>query len=328
MRDVRLLPKAHLHLHFEGSARPSTIIELAARAGVDYEPPTAFGSFAEFEAAYLAMVEFIRTPDDVVRICHEIVADEAMQGVAYTQPMFAPGFFSERFGMSDAEVFDVMRSALLEAATAHGIGIGFLLAGIWTLPIASTEAAAHFAAERADRNVIAFGLAGVEPVGGYGRWARACAIAREAGLLIVPHTGELGGPLTVASAVDYLRPDRIAHGLRASEEPELVARLANMAIACDICPTSNVKLGVFPSMPDVPLPQFLAAGVPVTLNSDDQLFFGSMISDEYAAMRDTFGLTDSELAAIAHTSADVSGAPAELTSRMHRDIDAWLATPA
>lgn len=328
MRDLCQLPKAHLHLHLEATARPETIVELAARQGVVYEPPTTFASFAEFDAAYKTMVDFITDPTDVVRICREIIADEAAQGVAYTQPMFAPRFYADRFGMSEEEAFALLRGAFRDAAAEHGIDVGFILAGIWTRPIETSEDAARFAAAHADQDVVAFGLAGVEPAGGYARWARACDIAREAGLLIVPHAGEFGGAGNVREAMDDLRADRIAHGVRAIEAPQLVARLASDSIACDICPTSNAVLGVFPTLGDVPVHTFLEAGVPFTLNTDDQLFFGKLLAEEYAVVQDTFGLSDAELAAIARTSVDVSGAPAATKARIHRDIDAWLAMPA
>lgn len=324
MRDVTTLPKAHLHLHFEATARPATIVELAARSGRDYDVPTAFRSFTEFNAAYAAVVELIREPDDVVRLCHEITADEAAQGVAYTQPMFAPGAYAERFAMSEAEVFDLMRAAFEEAAAAHGIEVGFIMAGIWTWPLEVTEAAARFAAERADAGVVGFGLAGVEPAGGYRRWARACDIAREAGLLIVPHAGEFGSASNVAEAVDILMADRIAHGVAAINDPTLVARLADAGIACDTCPTSNVVLGAYPSYAALPNAALLAAGVPITLNSDDQLFFGSHIANEYAIVRETFGLSDAEMAGIARASVDASGAPAATRTRIHRDINVWF----
>jgi adenosine deaminase len=122
--------------------------------------------------------------------------------------------------------------------------------------------------------------------------------------------------------------DRIAHGVRAAEDPTVLARLAERGIACDLCPTSNAVLGVAPGIAGLPLARFLGAGVPITLNTDDRLFFGSGVAAEYAAVRDAFGLSDAELAAIARTSADVSGAPAATVARIHHGIDAWLAAPA
>lgn len=325
MRDLVRLPKAHLHLHFTGSARPATIVELANRAGVDYRVPTTFSSFAEFEAAYQEVVGFVRQPEDVVRLCRELVEDEARQGVLYTQPMFIP---IPRFGMTAAEIFALMHAAFASAAVDRGIEIGFIIAAVWTWPLEMVEEWARFAAERTDEGVVGFGLCGIEPTGGYARWATASAIAREAGLLVIPHAGEFGGAGTVAAALDALAADRIHHGIHAVEDPAVMTHLAAEAIPCDLCPTSNVVLGVAPAISDLPVRQFLDAGVPITLNADDQLFFGHGAADEYAAVRDAFHLTDDELAAIARTSANVSGAPVAIRQRLLRGIDAWLAAPA
>jgi adenosine deaminase len=328
MRDLQTLPKAHLHLHFEASARPETIRDLAARSGVDYEVPTAFETFAAFNTAYDTIVSFITEPDDVARICREIVEDEAAQGVRYTEPMILPLTYCERFGMSEREVFDLMRDAFFAAGNDFGVEVGLMMAGIWTFSIESVEAAARFAAEQSDSGVVAFGLAGVEPQGGYERYLSACDIARDAGLAVIPHAGEFGGAGNVREAMDVLRGDRIAHGVRAIEDLEVVAKLADQQMVCDTAPSSNVILGVFPEMALVPIAHFLEAGVPFTLNSDDQLFFTNRVLDEYVVVRDTFGLSDSEIADIARTSATASNASAATKSRMLEEIDGWLSAPA
>ena len=326
MRDIYRLPKAHLHLHFEASARPSTIVELAARAGVSaYQVPTTFATFDLFNSAYDTIVSFITEPDDVARICREIVEDEAAQGVQYTEPMIRPATYCERFGMSESEVFDLMRDAFLAAGTEFGIGVGLMIAGIWTYPIELIEDAARFAADQSDRGVVAFGLAGVEPQGGYERYLRACDIARDAGLAVIPHAGEFGGPTNVRQAMEVLRGDRIAHGVRAIEDANLVLQLADRQMVCDTAPSSNVVLGVFTGMAQVPIAQFLEAGVPFTLNSDDQLFFTNRVAEEYVVVRDTFGLSDGEVAAIARTSANASRASQATKARMRTGIDNWLA---
>jgi adenosine deaminase len=326
VRDISRLPKAHLHLHFEASARPATIVELAARAGVAvYQVPTTFATFDLFNSAYDTIVGFITEPDDVVRICREIVEDEAIQGVHYTEPMIRPATYCERFGMSESEVFDLMRDAFLAAGAEFGVEVGLMIAGIWTFPIELIEEAAGFAADQSDRGVVAFGLAGVEPQGGYERYLRACDIARDAGLAVIPHAGEFGGPTNVRQAMDVLRGDRIAHGVRAIEDAELVLQLADRQMVCDTAPSSNVVLGVFPEMMQVPIAHFLEAGVPFTLNSDDQLFFTNRIVDEYVVVRDTFGLSDGEVSEIARTSVSASRASEVTKARMRTGIDDWLA---
>jgi len=157
-------------------------------------------------------------------------------------------------------------------------------------------------------------------------FARAAAIAREAGLLVTPHAGELCGPDSVVDALDHLGAHRIAHGIRASEDPEVLERLAAGDVACDVCVTSNVALGVVSDLASHPLPTLLEAGVPVTLGADDSLMFGSGLADEYAVARDAFALPDEQLAEIARTSVRVSGASTATKRRVVAEIDAWLAS--
>ena len=328
MRDVRALPKAHLHLHFEASARPSTIAEFAARSGIAYEVPTAFATFAEFNAAYHEMVSYITQPEDVARICREIVEDDAAQGALYTEPMMAPSFYCERFGMTELEVFDLMRDAFFEAGRACGVEVGLTIAGLWPNPIEKTEAAAHFAAQQSDQGVVAFNMCSTEPQAGHEQWLRTRDIIRDAGLKMVVHAGEFGPASTVDAAMNVLQVDRISHGVRAIEDPAVLAQLAERQLVCDVAPSSNVILGVFSAMNLVPIAHFLEAGVPFTLNADDELFFRSGVSEEYVVVRDTFGLSDLEVANIARTSAQASCASAETKARMLDGIDAWLSTPA
>jgi adenosine deaminase len=293
MSRARTLPKAHLHFHLEASARPDTITEFAARQEVAYAPPTTFRSFGEFNAAYAAMVEFIQTPEDLRRICREIVEDNSADGVRYIEPMMLPAFYTGRFGMSEHEVYTLLHDAFVEAGRAHNVDVGILLAGIWAFDLDITESAARFAAEHAGSGVVGFGLCGVEPQTSYAAWSEPCAIVRDAGLAVIPHAGEFGGPANVRGAIELLRGDRIAHGVRAVEDPETIALLTATGTVCDIAPTSNVVLGVFPDLRRVPVEQFLETGVRFTINDDDALFFGSRIGNEYTVVQQTFGLSDS-----------------------------------
>jgi adenosine deaminase len=324
MSRARTLPKAHLHFHLEASARPETITEFAARQGIAYSVPNRFSSFDEFNAAYAEMVEFIATPDDLRRICREIVEDNAADGVRYIEPMMLPAFYTGRFGMTEHEVFTLLRDAFVEAGQAHGVEVGILLAGIWAFDLEITERAARFAAEHAESGVVGFGLCGVEPQISYAAWSRPCDIVRDAGLTVIPHAGEFGGPANVRGAVELLRGHRIAHGVRAVEDPETIALLVATGTVCDIAPTSNVVLGVYPEMRQVPIQQFLEAGVRFTLNDDDALFFGSRVGNEYEVIQSTFGLSDTELAEIARTSIEASSAPPSTKGRIASEIDGWL----
>lgn len=323
-RDLVALPKAHLHLHLEGSSRPSTVAELAAKAGVGLDGLMEFSTLREFVDCYRIVVSAIQDLDDIERIAYELLVDEAAQGVGWCEPVVGPHNYAPRLGPVE-EVWAAMKAGFTRAAAETGIGWGVILGHIRTDPPDVAEAKATWAAEHAGGGVVGFGIVGDEELAAPGLFARAFAIAGEAGLLTVPHAGETAGPESVRGAVS-LGAHRLAHGVRSAEDPDLLRELADLGIACDVCPTSNLKLSVVDHLGNHPLPQMLEAGVPVTLGSDDQLFFGSHVSDEYQLVREAFGLTDSELAGVARTAVRVSGAPDEVKQQLASQIDAWLAT--
>lgn len=325
-RSLIDLPKAHLHAHLIPSARAGTVREFAESSGVDIADIWQYQGLTEFLVNCQRVVELLRTPDDLARVCREFVEDEAAQGVAYSQPMLGVNvnYFARQFQLSVEEIFAIQDEAFRAATRRTGVEIGYMLGIIRHQPAEAAEEIAQFAAAHADRGVAALGIAGDEHQYGLAPFQRACAIAREAGLLIVPHAGEVAGPDKVREALDLLRPHRVAHGVRAMEDPDLARRLASEGIACDVCVTSNVRLGVVPDIASHPLPAMLAAGVPVTLNADDQLLFESPVASEYRIVRDAFSLSDEDLAAIARTSARVSGAPPATVDRIITAIDAWL----
>ena len=322
-RDLMTLPKAHLHLHLEGSARPATITELADRDGIALTDMMTFTTLTEFVERYLIAVSTITRPADLERICYELLVDEAAQGIRWCEPMVTPQVHAPKFGTVD-DVWSIMRRGFDRAAEETGIGWGVIVGHIRTMPVELAEQMAGWAAAHAGEGVVGFGIAGDEQLVGPEPFARAFQIAAEAELLLVPHAGETVGPESVRGALE-LGAHRLAHGVRSVEDPDLPVRLAGEGITCDVCPTSNLKLSVVDDLASHPLPALLDAGVPVTLGSDDQLFFGSLLADEYAVVRQTFGLSDDELADIARTSARSSGAPPDRRDDILAGIDAWLA---
>jgi adenosine deaminase len=324
-RDLRRLPKAHLHLHLEGAMRPATLIELAERYGV----PVALdgdGSFENFIRLYRAACEALRTPDDMRRLVREIVEDAAADGAVWVEPAeLLTATQAARLGLPHLEaVLEVVLDAARRAAGEVGIGVGVMLSSNRTRPPAEAVELARLAAEYAGAGVVAFGLADDETRGAPELFAEAFAIARSAGLISAPHAGEHAGPRSVLGAVEILGARRVAHGVRSAEDPRLLDRLADEAITLDVCPTSNVHLRVVPSLSEHPLPRLLEAGVPVSLNADDPLFFGSGLLAEYELARHSFGLDDAGLAHIARCSIRASGAPESLKASALAGIDAWL----
>jgi adenosine deaminase len=324
-RDLRALPKAHLHVHLEGAMRPSTLAELADAAGIPVPEIRGYGSFTAFADTYLAACAVLRTPEDFARLVYEVVEDSALDGAVWVEPSFYAPHHRDRFG-ADEDIIDMVLDAAASAAERLGVGVGVMIAADRTADPAIAVDQARIGAARRDRGVVSFGLANDEALGAPELFAEAFALAKGAGLLSAPHAGELAGPESVRGALDTLAPDRLQHGVRAIEDPELVTRLADSGICLDVCPTSNLLLSVYPSAAEHPLPQLLEAGIRCSLNGDDPLLFGPGLLDEYTLARDEMRLDDTTLASVARASIEGSGAPSALKAASVRAIDDWLAT--
>jgi adenosine deaminase len=327
MRPLARLPKAHLHLHLEGGMRPSTLAELADKYGMTVPAVRTFGSFSAFAAMYLAACEVLRSPDDFRRLVDETVDDAAMAGAIWVEPAIYPPHHGDRIGPPEA-VLEIVLDALSAAAADHGIRAGLMVSADRTVDPAVAVALARLAAGYADSGAVAFGLANDETGFPPEPFAEAFAIARDAGLLSTPHAGELEGPDSIRGALDALGANRIQHGVRAIEDPDLVRRLADEQICCDVCPTSNVLLSVCASIAEHPLGALLDAGVPCSVNADDPLLFGSHLLEEYELCREQLGFDDGRMAAIASASIRHSGAPGQVKQRAQDAIAEWLAAPA
>jgi adenosine deaminase len=322
-RDLRTLPKAHLHVHLEGAMRPSTLTALAADAGIPVPETRGYGSFSAFADMYVAACEVLQTPDDLARLVHEVVEDAAGAGAVWVEPSIYLPHHRERIG-SDELVLEVLLDAAAAAGEQFGIGVGVMVAADRTVDPADAVEQAHVAVAHRDRGVVAFGLANDETIGPPEWFAEAFAIARDAGLLSTPHAGELAGPESVLAALEHLGADRIQHGVRAIEDPDLVRRVADAGVCFDVCPTSNLLLSVVPSLDAHPLAALLDAGIPCSLNGDDPLLFGTNLLEEYEVARDLLGLDDAALAAVAAHSVDASGAPDSVKQAARAAIRTWL----
>jgi adenosine deaminase len=323
-RDLAALPKGHLHLHMEAAMRPATLAELAGEHGVPVPEIGAFGDFSAFEATYEAATDVLRREEDVRRLLFELVEDARADGAWYVEPaLYAPAHRA-RFG-SDEAVTELVLDGLRAAGAELGVGVGLMIAGDRMTDPAECVEQARVAARHAGAGVVSFGLASDERGNPPEPYAEAFRIARDAGLISAPHAGELAGPESIEGALDSLGADRVQHGVRAIESPDLLRRLAERGTCLDVCPTSNAALGVYPEAADHPLPDLLAAGVRCSLNADDPLLFGAGLLEEYELCRAEMGLDDAALAAIATASLESSGAPRELVDRGVAAIGDWLA---
>jgi adenosine deaminase len=325
-RDLRTLPKAHLHVHLEGAMRMATLEELAQRAAIPVPTVSGFGSFTAFAGMYLAACDVLREAEQMRRLVFEVVEDAANAGAVWVEPSVYVPHHRDRLGPPEL-VLEMILEAARDAGEMFGIGVGVMVASDRTADPADAVEQAKLAVAYRDQGVVAFGLANDEAIGPPEWFGDAFTVAREGGLLSTPHAGELAGPASIVGALDVLGADRIQHGVRAVEDPELVKRLADAAVCLDVCPTSNVLLSVVDDITAHPLPALLAAGVACSLNADDPLLFGPNLLEEYELARGDLGLDDETIAHIARCSIDGSGAPDALKESTRAEIAQWLATP-
>lgn len=304
--------------------RPETLREAAEAAGIDVPPIRGFGNFSAFSGMYVAACHTLTSPDALARLTREVIEDSARDGAFWIEPAVYLPHHNAELGPSEG-VLDIILGAAADAARANDIGVGVIVAADRTLDPADAVEQAILAAKYVGRGVTGFGLANDEVGHPPEPFAEAFAIARAAGVMSIPHAGELDGPASVRGALDALGADRVQHGVRAIEDPELVRRLADSPVCLDVCPTSNVLLSVVPDIASHPLPALLAAGVRCSLNADDPLLFGPNLLAEYELARTSLELDDATLAHIATCSVDASGAPADLKQRARAGIAAWLA---
>ena len=338
MRPVAALPKAHLHLHFTGSMRHTTLLELADRDGIrlpsalveDWPPQlvaTDEKGWFRFQRLYDVARSVLRTEDDVRRLLREAAEDDAADGSVWTEIQVDPSGYAATFGGITAFT-DLVIDAARDAGERAGIGLAVVIAANRTRHPLDARTLARLAGQYSGRGVVGFGLSNDERRGTTAEFAPAFAIAERGGLALLPHGGELMGPESVRTCLDSLHADRLGHGIRATEDLALLERIVDRGVALEVCPVSNVALGVYSDLTSVPLPQLLEAGATVALGADDPLLFGSRLAGQYATMRAAHGLSDEELAELARMSFRASRAPDHIRKRAEADIDAWLAAKA
>lgn len=336
-RDLHQLPKAHLHLHFTGSMRHETLLELAERDGivlpdslVSEWPPklsvTDEKGWFRFQRLYDVARSVLQTQDDVRRLVREAAEDDVRDGGRWLEIQVDPSGYAARFGGITAFT-ELVLDAVADASSRTGIGMAVVIAANRTRHPLDARTLARLAAQYADRGVVGFGLSNDERRGSTAEFAPAFAIARRAGLLMVPHGGELLGPESIRTCLDTLHADRLGHGVRGAEDPDLLDRIVQAGVALEVCPVSNVALGVYSDLTSVPLRQLLAAGATVALGADDPLLFGSRLASQYATMRAAHDLTDRELAELGRMSIRASRAPESTKADLLVEVDAWLTQP-
>ena len=317
--------------------RRETLIELADKHGIRLPdafssdwPPRLSGTdergWFRFQRLYDIARTVLREPADVRRLISELADDERAEGSGWLELQVDPSGYAAMFGGLTAFI-ELVLDATARAEQATGVGIGVIIASNRVRHPLEARTAARLARGYAGRGVTGFGLSSDERRGTTADFAPAFRIAAKAGLMLVPHGGELKGPASVRACLDELNADRIGHGVRAVEDPELLRRLADRQTTLEVCPASNVAMGVASSPAAVPLAKLLDAGIPVALGADDPLLFGARLTAQYELARVVLGFTDAQLAELAAMSVQGSAAPSEVKTRLLAGIDAWLAAP-
>ncbi|TIM39001.1 MAG: adenosine deaminase [Mesorhizobium sp.] len=302
--------KAELHCHIEGAAAPELVIRQAQKYGKDISPYIQDGSFvwhdfSSFLAAYDFSSDLFRTEEDYARLADHYLTSLARDGAIYSEIFTSPDH-AGKAGLSPRAYTDALGEGMARAKAKTGIEGRMIVTGVRNAGVESIEQAARFAARCGHPLVTGFGVAGDERMGDLEDYVRAFEIAREAGLGITVHAGELMGWESVEAALDHIRPARIGHGVRAIENPDLVRRIADEGVVLECCPSSNIALKVFDSFADHPFPALLAAGCKVTLNSDDPPYFRTSLKREYDIAAEHFSMNDKALAAVTRTAIDAA----------------------
>jgi aminodeoxyfutalosine deaminase len=330
--SLEALPKVELHVHLEGTISSGTAAALARGHGEDPDAvlvleggtyPDPFRDFPHFVEAFLATSAQVRTPADLRTVTAAFVAEQSRQQVRWCEPTFTAVTMAQR-GWDPAQMWQALREGL---ATAPGVGVGLILDTPRDLGVDVARDSIELArgALAAGLPVVALGLTGIEG----SVHEREFTLLRDAadafGIGFVVHAGEMGTADNVAAAIDELGADRIGHGIATVHDADLLERVARSGIVLEVCPSSNVTLGIIDSLDVHPIVTLRDAGVAITVNSDDPPFFSTTLTDELRHAVRLLGLGREELVALQRRALDASFAPETVRAQVHTELDHWLA---
>jgi adenosine deaminase len=325
--SVASLPKIELHLHLEGAAPPAFIRGLAAVKSVDLsgifdeQGAYKYKDFWDFLNVYEAATSVLRTPEDFARLTRAVLEESAKAGVVYTETFLSPDFCGGRDVGAWREHLAAIREAADEAEAQDGIVLRGIITPIRHFGPEKARETAICAAETAGDWIIGFGIGGDEKIGAPKDFLWSFDCAREAGLRLTAHAGEWGGPDSVRNAVNDLGVERVGHGVRAIEDPALIERLAEDGIVFEVCPGSNVTLGLYPSWDAHPIEKLRDAGCKVTISTDDPPFFHTTMANEYDRLASAFGWDESVFNEIARASIDAAFCNAETKEKILKRLE-------
>lgn len=333
-RFLAQLPKVELHVHLEGSLRPALLLALARRNGVelpaDDEAGLAewfrFRNFEHFVEVYLGASRALRRPEDFQELALDVIAQQAAQNVLYTEAHFTISTHVANGG-NGGEILDALAAALEEGERRHGSRLRLIPDVVRNVGVPAGELTLDWALAGRKRGVVvALGLSGSEARFPSDPYREIFAAAESEGLHRVAHAGEHAGPESIRSALEVCRAERIGHGVRAVDDPALVQELARSRIPLEVCPASNLCLGVAADLASHPFDRLYRAGVNVSINSDDPPLFNTTLTGEYLRLHQTFGYTREELTGLARAALDAAFLPDEERARLTERWEAEVAS--
>ncbi|MCY1665137.1 adenosine deaminase [Rhizobium sp. SL86] len=304
------LLKAEIHCHIEGAAPPALSLRQAEKYGVDVSgfvqgDTYIWRDFAEFIQCYDKVASLFRSEEDYALLTESYLMELAEIGTIYSEIIVSPDH-GDRIGLGADAYLAGITDGILSAKAKTGIEARIIVTGERHFGPDRVIAAADYAARSHNPLVTGFNMAGEERMGRVADYARAFDIARDAGLGLTIHAGEVCGAFSVSDALDLVKPSRIGHGVRSIEDPALLRRLADEGIVLEVCPGSNVALNVFADFESHPLRQLKDAGIRLCINSDDPPFFKTSLKREYELASGIMGFSDAEIDAMTRTALEAA----------------------
>jgi len=326
-------PLAELHCHLEGSIAPALARRLAAKHGVDISAVHAgddtylWEGFAGFILAYDRISEVVATPDDYFDITRDYYVRAAGEGLIYGEAFVSPTH-AARKGISYEALIEAVDAGMAAAERETGVIARIIVTCVRHLGAELAERVATLTARHPHRRVTGFGIGGDENFGAPKDFARAFAVAAGAGLKLTAHAGELAGAPSVRAAVRELGVSRVGHGVRAGEDREILAELKDKGIAMELCPSSNLALGLYPDMAAHPVARYAREGLLATISTDDPPYFCASIAGEYAKVAAAHGFGDADMLGFTRRAVDAAFCEDAVKRDLRASIKGWEAAAA
>lgn len=323
---LRRMPKVELHHHIEGAAPPEFVRSMASEKGLDVsnifdrKGAYSYGDFLQFLDVYEQATKPLTSPEDYARLTVAILEEAAKDNVVYLETFISPAFC----GGGDVAAWKEYLHAIREAAEqVPEVTLKGIITAVRHFGPEAAKEAAICAQETVGDFITGFGMGGDENALTFRDFAYAFDAAREAGLRLTTHAGEWGGPKVVREAIEVLKVERIGHGVRSIEDPKLIDYLAASGIVLEVCPQSNVSLGVYPSTKAHPIEKLRKAGVTVTVSTDDPPFFHTTMTHEYEELSRAFGWGVDDFRALGMTAADAAFCDEATRAEMKKKLETF-----